>query len=116
VKIKRRVKMSKIIRVWNGLADRKYAKAYGAHVKNDIFPLFSKMQGHLGAKVLRRDVHEGVEFVVITAWESMDAIREFAKEDLEKAVVAKVAQSYFIKYDRHVLHFTVDSELGNFDG
>ena len=106
--------MGKIIRVWYGLAEKKYANDYCEHVKNDIFPLFSKMQGNLGAKVLRRDVAEGVEFAVITAWESMEAIKQFAKDDLDKAVVAEVAQPYFIKYDKHVSHFTVDSEMGNF--
>ena len=107
--------MGKIIRVWYGLAEKKHADDYSDHVKNDIFPLFSKMRGNLGAKVLRRDVDEGVEFAVITAWDSMEAIREFAKDDIDKAVVAQVAQPYFIKYDRHVSHFTVASELGNFD-
>lgn len=107
--------MGKIIRVWYGLAEKNHANDYSEHVKNDIFPLFSKMRGNLGAKVLRRDVDEGVEFAVITAWDSMEAVREFAKEDLDKAVVAEVAQSYFIKYDKHVSHFVVDSEMGNFD-
>jgi heme-degrading monooxygenase HmoA len=107
--------MSKIIRVWYGLAESKHADSYSSHVRNDIFPLFSKMQGNLGAKVLRRDVDEGVEFAVITAWDSMEGIKEFAKDDIDKAVVAEVAQPYFIRYDKHVSHFTVDSELGNFD-
>ena len=107
--------MGKIIRVWYGLAEREHADSYASHVKNDIFPLFSKMRGNLGAKVLRRNVDEGVEFAVITAWDSMDAIKEFAKDDIDKAVVAEVAQPYFIRYDKHVSHFTVDNELGNFD-
>jgi hypothetical protein len=45
----------------------------------------------------------------------MWGIKEFAKDDLDKAVVAKAEQPYFIKYDKHVSHFTVDSEMGNFD-
>ena len=107
--------MGNIIRVWYGTAYSEYADKYGQHVKNDIFPFFSEMKGNLGAKVLRRDVEEGVEFMVMTIWDSMESIREFAKNDLDKAVVAEVAQPYFIKYDKLVSHFTVDSELGNFD-
>jgi len=103
--------MSNIIRVWYGTADSKYANEYGRHVKNDIFPLFSEMKGNLGAKVLRRDVEEGVEFMVMTIWDSMESIKEFAKDDIEKAVVAKVAQPFFIRYDDHVSHFSLDSEL-----
>ena len=107
--------MGKIIRVWYGLAKSKHADDYTRHVNNDIFPLFLKMPGNLGAKVLRRDVDEGVEFAVITAWDTIEAIKEFAKDDIDKAVVAEVAQPYFIRFDKHVSHFTVDSELGNFD-
>ena len=70
--------MSKIIRVWYGTAYSKHADEYGRHVKNDIFPLFSKMKGNLGAKVLRRNVEEGVEFMVMTIWDSMESIKEFA--------------------------------------
>jgi len=103
--------MSNIIRVWYGTAYRKYADEYGRHVKNDIFPLFSEMKGNLGAKVLRRDVEKGVEFMVMTIWDSMESIKEFAKDDIEKAVVAKVAQPYFLRYDDHVSHFSLDSEL-----
>lgn len=107
--------MSKIMRVWYGTAESEYADAYSSHVKNDIFPLFSNMRGNLGAKVLRRDVDEGVEFAVITVWDSIESIKEFAKDDIDKAVVAEVAQPYFIRYDKHVSHFAVDNELGSFD-
>ena len=104
--------MGNIIRVWYGTAHSEHADEYGRHVKNDIFPLFSEMKGNLGAKVLRRDVEEGVEFMVMTIWDSMESIKEFAKDDVEKAVVAKVAQPFFIRYDDHVSHFTVESEIG----
>lgn len=105
--------MGNIIRVWYGTAHSKYADRYGHHVKNDIFPLFSEMKGNIGAKVLRRDVEEGVEFMVMTIWDSMESIKEFAKDDIEKAVVAEVAQPLFIRYDDRVSHFTVESEMGH---
>jgi heme-degrading monooxygenase HmoA len=104
--------LSNVIRVWYGTAYRKDANKYGRHVKNDIFPLFSEMKGNLGAKVLKRDVEEGVEFMVMTIWDSMESIKEFGKDDMEKAVVAKVARPLFIRYDNRVSHFIVESELG----
>jgi hypothetical protein len=52
--------MSAIIRVWYGTAHREHADDYANHVKNDIFPKFAKMKGNRGAKVLRRDVEDGV--------------------------------------------------------
>lgn len=103
--------MGHIIRVWYGLAHKNTAEKYVSHVKNGIYPLFSEMKGNLGAKVLRRDMEDGVQFMVATRWDSMESIKEFAKDDVEKAVVAEVAQPYFIRYDDRVAHFTVESEL-----
>lgn len=103
--------MPTIIRVWYGTAHKEHADDYADHVKNDIFPLFVQMKGNLGAKILRRNVAEGVEFVVMTTWDSMESIREFAKDDLEKAVVAPKARPYFIRYDEHVSHFVLTGEM-----
>jgi hypothetical protein len=44
--------------------------------------------------------------MVVTRWASLDAVRDFAKDELDKAVVAEVAQPYFIRYDDRVSHFT----------
>jgi heme-degrading monooxygenase HmoA len=107
--------MSNVIRVWYGTSYSQYADKYARHVKEDICPLFSEMKGNLGAKVLRRDVREGVEFMVMTIWDSMESIKEFAKNDMEKAVVAEIARPLFIRYDDHVSHFMVDSEMGHDD-
>ena len=48
-----------------------------------------------------------MEFVVLTLWESMDAIRKFAGENPEVAVVAPAARSLFRKYDAEVEHFEI---------
>lgn len=104
--------MSKIIRVWYGIARRENAEQYAGHVQNDIFPLFAVMKGNLGAKVLRREVEDGVEFLVMTTWESLEAIKEFAGDDLEKAVVAETARPFFLRYDERVAHFRVACEMG----
>jgi len=56
---------------------------------------------------LRNDSPERVEFIVLTFWESMDAIRKFAGEDAEVAVVAPAAQAMFREYDPRVKHFEV---------
>jgi heme-degrading monooxygenase HmoA len=70
------------------------------------------MKSNLGAKVLRRDVEEGVEFMVMTIWDSMESIKEFAKNDIDKAVVAEVARPFFKRYDDRVSRFMVENELG----
>ena len=59
-----------------------------------------------GASILRRVVSEGVEFVVVTRWTSFDAIRAFAGDDDERAVVPPQAQA-MIEFDPVVRHYEV---------
>jgi len=56
---------------------------------------------------LRRAVNGAIEFVVLTLWDSMSAIRKFAGADAERAVVAQQAQALLSSFDDSVSHFEV---------
>jgi hypothetical protein len=43
--------------------------------------------GFISASILRRNVQQGIEFLVVTTWESTRAIERFAGRDAELAVV-----------------------------
>ena len=61
----------------------------------------------MDASILRRNVERGVEFLVVTQWQSLDAIRRFAGNDVESAVVPDEVQQMMIEYDRRVRHYEV---------
>ena len=65
------------------------------------------MPGYRGARLLQRNVGGAVEIVVATTWESLDVIRGFAGDDVERAVVHDEAAALFTDYDRTVRHFEV---------
>jgi heme-degrading monooxygenase HmoA len=46
-----------------------------------------KLPGFLRASFLRRILPEGVEYVVVTEWANLEAIRQFAGNNVERAVV-----------------------------
>ena len=93
-----------IARLWRGsAADAANADAYQRHVTTQVLPALRGIDGHRGARVLRRDR----EFIVITFWESMDAIRRFAGADAERAVVEPEAQAVLSEYDERVSHYEV---------
>jgi heme-degrading monooxygenase HmoA len=96
-----------IARVWRGIAAPETASNYLEHLQHTIFPELSEITGYQGASVLRRDSDAGVEFTVQTLWDSMDAIGQFAGEQVETAVVAPAAQPLFRSYDRTVTHYEV---------
>jgi heme-degrading monooxygenase HmoA len=57
--------------------------------------------------VLKRPLGEESEILVMTLWESMDAIRAFAGEDPSVAVVEDEAKAFLNRFDSTVDHFEV---------
>ena len=97
-----------IARVWRGVtSDSEKADRYVEHVDTNVVPQLAKIKGHVNIKVLRRDLKDEVEVLVITLWESMEAIKGFAGNDLESAVVEPQAIAVLKEYDRTVRHFEV---------
>jgi hypothetical protein len=88
-----------IARHWTGLCERERALDYISHLENDTFKSLLSIKGFVKASILKRDTEEGVEFLIITHWESVDAIRQFAGPDYEKAVVPPFVRDIMIKYD-----------------
>ena len=96
-----------IARHWRGLVRRDRAAAYVEHLQSETLPQLVQLAGFLDAKVLRRDLSEGAEFLVVTIWESIDSIRAFAGNDVESAVVPPKARDMMIEYDRKARHYEV---------
>lgn len=96
-----------ISRHWKGIAKHEEADNYVKHLENDTFPKIRKINGYLTASILKRKVEQGTEFLIITAWESIEAIQAFAGDEAEVAVVPPMVQNMMIKYDRKVIHYEV---------
>ena len=94
-----------IIRIWRGLCNGENADAYERHVTQKVFPALARIRGHRGAYLLRRQADGGVEFLAVTAWDSMKAVREFAGQDPDIAVVVPEAQAVLADFDRFVRHY-----------
>jgi len=103
-----------ILRMWKGQATPEKAEKYVQHARKNVFPELRRIEGHRGAYLLRRAINGAVEFVVLTLWDSMDAVRRFAGEKPEKAVVAPKAQALLSRFDDFVSHYEVVE--GRFEG
>lgn len=99
-----------ISRQWCGVAQREKAAAYQAHLQAETFPAIRKIEGFIDATIHKRVVPIGIEFLVVTRWQSMDAIRRFAGDDIEAAVVPKNVQEMMLEFDARVRHYEVVAE------
>ena len=96
-----------ISRQWRALAHPNRAQDYVRHLRSETFPALQKIPGFVNASILSRPFGAGIEFVIITSWDSMDAIAKFAGSDPEEAVVPAKAAAMMIEYDRRARHFEV---------
>jgi heme-degrading monooxygenase HmoA len=96
-----------IARFWTAKVAKAHAHVYADHLKSQVLTTLREVDGYIGAKLLERETSDGVEIVVITLWQSLDAIRKFAGPDLEKAVVSDDVVSLFLQYDQRVRHYNV---------
>ena len=96
-----------ISRHWRGLAHRNRAQDYTRHLRTETFPELRKIPGFVDASILRRPFAAGIEFLIITRWESLDALARFSGPDPEVAVVPAKAAEMMIEYDRRARHFEV---------
>jgi heme-degrading monooxygenase HmoA len=96
-----------IARVWHGWTTASNAAAYEAHFRSDVLAHLGRVAGYRGAELLRREAGEEVEFVAITLFESIDAVRAFAGADYDVAVIAPEARRLLARFDQRAMHYEV---------
>jgi heme-degrading monooxygenase HmoA len=96
-----------IARVWRCMAAIDKAAEYVAHFEHGVFPELREIEGYRGAYVMQRSIRDSIEITVMTLWESMDAIRKFAGDNIEIAVVAPAAQAVLLTFDTTVSHHEI---------
>lgn len=98
-----------IARTWIGWAPQENVDAYVSFLEGKVLKDIRRIDGHHGAYVFKRPISENgeMEFLVITFWESMEAIRQFAGDDPSVAVVEDEARALLSNFDEHVNHYDV---------
>ncbi len=99
-----------IARIWHGWTTTENAGAYEELLSKEIFAAIRERQiaGFQSIRLLRRDTGNGeVEFVTIMEFESIDAVRSFAGEDYELAVVPDAARALLARFDERSQHYEI---------
>jgi uncharacterized protein len=96
-----------VVRMWKARCAAGDADRYVRHATTRVFPALRAIDGHRGAYLLRRAIDGAVEFVVLTLWQSMNAVRRFAGDEPERAVVEPEAKAILTAFDESVTHFEI---------
>ena len=94
-----------IARVWRGVTHPSRANEYHEHLLRETFPQLRSLDGFKAGFVMRQDLDDGIEFLVITHWDALADIRAFAGDDIEVAVIPDVAQAMMVRHDKAVRHY-----------
>jgi heme-degrading monooxygenase HmoA len=96
-----------ILRMWRAQSTTAKADEYIQHATKKVFPSLRAIAGYRGAYLLRRTQNDTVELIVLTLWESMEAVQKFAGTQPNRAVVEPEARAALTSFDDFVTHFDV---------
>lgn len=100
-------------RIWHGWTTLDNADIYENLLKEEIFVGIQgrNIPGYHGINLFRRQVDEEVEFITLMWFDSIQAVREFAGEDYESAVVPPKARQVLKRFDARSQHYEMRAEM-----
>ena len=96
-----------IARIWRARALEQNAQIYKKHFRGEVVHKLADIPGFRSAELLCRQEDGVVDLLVQTRWDSMEAVRKFAGESYEQAVVEPAARAVLLDFDDKVQHFEV---------
>lgn len=102
-----------ISRIWHGYTTASKADTYESLLKQEIFTGIQNrnIAGYRGIQLFRRNLNAEVEFITVMWFDSIDAVRVFAGEDYEAAVVPPQARTMLSRFDARSQHYEVRAEM-----
>jgi heme-degrading monooxygenase HmoA len=100
-----------IARTWHGVTPLAKADEYLRLMRTVAVPDYQAIAGNRGVHVMRRIEGETAHFLLLTLWDSEDAIRQFAGEDIEQAKYYDFDPDYLLELEPTVTHYEVFASL-----
>ena len=100
-----------IARIWHGKTSAANFEAYTELLKQIAIPDYKKTAGFKGLTFLRNITGKEAHFNLITYWENLAVIKNFAGQDLEKAKYYPEDKEFLLEFEEKVQHFEVFATL-----
>ena len=96
-----------IARIWRGLTREADKDSYFEYLQKTGLKDYSAIKGNRGVWVLRRVQGGEAEFVLISLWESCDAVKAFAGTQFETAVYYPEDKRFLLELEPQVAHYEI---------
>jgi heme-degrading monooxygenase HmoA len=96
-----------IARIWHGKTDKSKLELYSTFLKERAIPDYQGTEGFRRLNFLRTIIDNEAHFTLITFWENLDVIKNFAGEDFEKAKYYPEDKGFLLEFEEKVRHYEV---------
>jgi len=96
-----------IVRMWHGRVPTSKADAYREFTNARAIPDYQSVKGNISVHVLERREGEVTHFITLTFWESLEAIKGFAGDDVETAKYYPEDKDFLLEFEPTVVHYEV---------
>jgi heme-degrading monooxygenase HmoA len=94
-----------IARIWRGWTRAEHEAAYVEYLEATGAPSSRETPGNRGFYILHRPVGNRAEFVTMSLWDSLDAVRGFAGDDVDQAVFFPEDDRFLVERELTVAHY-----------
>jgi heme-degrading monooxygenase HmoA len=96
-----------IARIWHGKTDISNFENYAIFLREVAIPDYKKTPGYKGLNFLRNSKTGEAHFYLITYWENIEVIKNFAGQDFEKAKYYPEDNNFLLEFEEYVEHYEV---------
>ncbi len=96
-----------IARMWHGKVPTSKAKAYRKFINERAIPDYRSVEGNLSVHILERLEGDITHFITLTFWESLNAIKGFAGQDINVAKYYPEDKDFLLEFEPTVVHYEV---------
>lgn len=96
-----------IARIWHGVTRAADADEYYRRMRETGLPDYRATPGNLGAWALRRIEGDRAHFLMLSLWESEEAIERFAGNPIDVAKYYDFDKDFLLELEPHVIHYEV---------
>jgi heme-degrading monooxygenase HmoA len=94
-----------IARIWRGWTRSEDADSYVDYLTRTGMSEYRKTPGNRAAYLLRREDAERTEFLTLSFWDSLDAVKGFAGGDVDRAVFYPEDERFLVDRETTVSHY-----------
>jgi heme-degrading monooxygenase HmoA len=96
-----------IARTWHGVVPLEKADAYYAYLLRTGVSEYQTTPGNRGVYVFRRTEGDRAHFLLTSLWDSLDAIKAFAGDDIDRARYYPEDSDFLLELEPSVTHYEV---------